>query len=464
MNIKNHTGLRPHVLSGDQGEAPAFAHSKALKFFTKDLPISIGRLAAYLVGFVVTVDATYTQAGGREADPTIDWDDVARSLFESCELKNSLLGKPISHNYFRGEFFGLFGFVGNGMKRAVPQPPFLTTNAGVPAVTTTQRHSWFIPACALLGMKGHHTAQLACLFDNGTFELKTAGAGVIPGLTIGGNGSDGQPAHIEVTAMLLGEPEIRLGPGTQFVRYASTVAASGTKHQIEALGNTTSLQGVEGGAGIAFLAWMSSRRGYGGSFANAYQMEYANLPFRGLDQLIHLDGLYLDYLGSCGATDASGVLAASAVTSANQAGHAGPFAGNGLLYGPTYTGKGRGLVDADFIPLISPRSFMETSKMQSVEGTVDLHSKCSASFSGDDVFVALQFHSWTPAQQEEVFKKIVSSGLANTVWGTPNLVPSTKIVNKQPAGSINPSKTRYFAHTWAPAETQPNPPSQAPKA
>jgi hypothetical protein len=111
------------------------------------------------------------------------------------------------------------------------------------------------------------------------------------------------------------------------------------------------------------------------------------------------------------------------------------------------------------VPLISPGRFLEASKLQSVEGTVELNAKTNGYFAGNDVFYALQYHSWTPAQQEEVFKKVISSGVANGVWGTPNLVPSTKIMNKQPAGGINRAKTRYFAMSWAPAETQPNPPA-----
>jgi hypothetical protein len=444
MNIKNHTGERPFVLSGDQGEEPTFVHSKTFKFFTKDLPRSTGRLANYVLGFFITLDATFAFTG--EPEEGLDWDDVARGCFESCELLNTVLGKPISHNYFRGEFFGLFGFIGNGMKRAVPQPPLLPTNTG----SRVQRHSWYIPASALLGMKGHHTAQLAVLMDKGTFEVKTAAVGTVSGLTI----SSGK---LDVTAIMVAEPEIRLGPGTQFVRYASTVSPSGTKHQIEALGQTSSLQGVEEGAGIAFLAWMSSRRGYGGSFADAYTMEYLNLPFRGLDQLIHLDAIYADYLGSCGNNDIPPSLTAD-LEAVN------PFAGNGLLYSSAYRGLVYGLRNADFIPLISPKAFLETSKMQSVQGTQDLHAKSSADFDGDDVFVALHYHSWTPAQQEVVLRKIIDSGLAMDVWGTNDLVPSTKIIGKQNALGINPSKTRYFAHTWSPREVQPNPPSQSAKA
>jgi hypothetical protein len=446
MNLKNHTGLRPFVLSGDQGEEPAFVHGRTFKFFTKDLPTSMGRLATYLIGFLVTVEGDYTKEDNESSPEYLDWYDVAAAMFESVELKNSLLGKPISHNYFKGELFRLFGFVGNGMKSPVPHPPPLFNSS----VAQTAVPSWFIPASALLGMKGHHTSQLACLYDGATFEVKTQAAGVYPGLTIA-NGK------LRVTAILNAEPEIRLGPGTQFVRYASTIAASGTKHQIEALGNTSSFQGHEPGAGIAMLAWLSNRRKLGGSFTNAYNLEYVNAPFRGLDQLIHLEGLYADWLGAC--EFGSPHINWHSACANGVPGDGGPWQETGGLYAPWYYGKTYGLRDAEFVPLISPKRYMETSKMQSVEGSVDVHAKSTASFSGDDVFVSLQYHSWSPATQEEVFKKIISSGVANAVWQTPNLVPSTKIVNKQAAGGINPTKTRYFAQTWAPAETVAAPPS-----
>jgi len=326
----------------------------------------------------------------------------------------------------------------------------------------TQRHNYFIPACSLLGMKGHHTAQLAALFDGATFEIKTASAGVVPGLTV-------VSATVRVTAELIAEPEIRLGPGTQWVRYEKSTASTATKHIIEALGNTSSFQGVENGAGIAFLGWMSSNRGHGGSFENANSLEYINLPFRGLDQLVTLDPLFIDYLSACSNNDQPQTINAG-VANVNGEVHAGPFATSGCLYGPGYSGETYGVLGggtaelgANFVPLISPKRFLEASKLQSIEGSVELNAKSSASFSGNDVFCALQYHSWTPAQQEEVFKKIISSGLANAVWGTPNLVPSTKIMNKQPAGGINRAKTRYFAMTWAPAEKVENPPAPVAK-
>jgi hypothetical protein len=450
MNLKNHSGIRPVVLSGDQGDTPAFTPGSTLKFFTKDLPAYTGRLANYLLGFLVTVDASFRADQGTD-DPTIDWDDVTAALFESFELRNSLLGRPIAHNYNRGEFAALFSFIGNGMQRAVPQAPFPYQVPGENPPAQQQRFSTYVPASSLLGMKGHHTAQLACLFDNATFEVKARQQYphnlVVLGLP-----------RVQVTALLLAEPEIRLGPGVQFVRYSSTVSQSATKHQIEALGNTNSLQGVEPGAGVAFLAWMSRQRLYGGSFSSPANLEYLNFPARGLDQLTQLDALFVDYLGACSNIDSHPVQPMELATN-DAPGNAGPYANTGQLFSPAYAGINRGLLGADFVPLISPKRFLETSKLQTFQGTVDVHAKAAEAFIGEDVFVALQYHSWTPAMQEEVFRKIIDSGVARAVWNTPDLVPSTKIINKQPAGGLNESKTRYFATAWVPRERSENPPS-----
>lgn len=450
MNLKNHTGLRPIVLQADGSQEPAFAHGANLQFSCKTLPATTGKLANYLVGFLVTVVATYVD--GRTSGPALDWDDVARGLFESFELRNSIIGKPISHNYYRGEFVGLGGFVGNGMQRPIPHPP------GFPAYQNStahyhQRMSFFVPACSMLGMKGHHTAQLACLFDGATFEVKCAAASVL------GSGFTISNATVKCTALLLADAEVRVGPAAQFVRYARACSASGTAHTIEGLGESSSLVGVEPGAGIAFLAWLSSNRGLGGSWSDGTTLEYVNFPARGLDQLIHLDALYADYIAACGGVDHA--VNADVLNYTDSAFHTngGSFGALGNLYPPTYSGAEYGIIKSNFVPLISPKRFMEVTKLQQFQGAVDLYAKSSSSFSGDDVFLALQYHSWTAGQHEQIFKAIVSKGVADAVWGMPNLVPKSKIMNKQPAGGMNPAKTRFLPITYVPQTQVTNPPA-----
>jgi hypothetical protein len=327
-------------------------------------------------------------------------------------------------------------------------------------------------------MKGHHTAQLAILFNKATFEIRTPAAGVIQDSSGNQVVLAGLPV-LRVSAIMCSEPELRFGPGTQFVRYATSLPSSATKHVVDNLGQTSSLQGVEEGAGIAMLLWLSKNRGLGGAWADGTKLEYVNFPIRGLDQMTDIRPFMTDWLGASGSSNA--VPHARALVSADATfpiptpsnmcpGGIGPWQDNGCLYSPGYDGRAiggdaGGLRMANFLPLISPKRFLEVSKLQSIQGTVDLHCKHNGAWPGtEDVFFALQYHSWTPAQVDAVFTEIIKSGLAQTVWGTNDLVPSVKIANKQPAGGINPSKTRYFAHTWAPREAQPNPPSTSAKA
>lgn len=444
MNLKNHTGERYIVLQGEQNEVSPWSAGHAFPWYCKTLPSTTqGRLACYLVGFLVTICDAVLQVAGGEGNPNVvDEDDLARVFFESAELKNTLFGKPISHNYYKASFFPLGGFVGNGMRRAIPQR--ILFEAGTAA--HQPRLNYFVPACSLLGLKGHHTSQLTICYDGSTFELKTPSVSPIGGVSV-------TSAAIRVTAILTSDPEIRLGPGTQFVRYEQTTGANATKHMIEALGNTGSLTGVDSGAGIAFLAWMTSQKGHCGSFDHPYELEYINLPFRGLDQLVTLDPLFSDYLGACSDNDSP--------PNVGGHGYSGGYPTNGCLYDFDYMGQTYGLLGALFVPLISPKRFMEVTKMQSVEGTQELNAKSSKAFSGQDVYYALQYHSWTPALQEEWLRKVVDRGVARAVWGTNDLKPKTKILNKQPAGGLNTAKTRYLPLTFEPVAQQVNPPGPA---
>lgn len=455
MNVKNHTGFRFVTLQGQQNEVATWSAGTTLPWYLRNLPANTGRLANYLVGFIVTVVASINKVDESPDYAYVDDDDVARALFESCELKNTLFGKPISHNYYKGELFGIFGHVGNGMRRACPRLPVLRNSYGA-TVYHSRRYNFFIPAAALLGMKGHHATQLAIFYDGATFELKCGN------LSLNASGADNIVLNgtttVSCTAVLQAEPEIRLGPGTQFVRMEKVTSSGATMHMVESLGNTGSLTGIESGAGIAFLAWLTSQRGLGGSFAHPYNLEYINTPFRGQDQLLNLDGLFYDFLAQGSDND---ILPSQNNNTALQT-QIGPWAGNSCLYAPLYSGEMYGPMEAQFVPIISPKRYMELTKLQSVEGTVQVNSKIGTeSFSGNDVFVALQYHSWTPAQQEECFKRIISSGLANTVWGTVDLVPKTKTMTKQKADDINRAKTRYLPMVWEPAAKVENPPSPA---
>jgi len=446
MNLKNHTTFRPWQLTGDQGDAPTFAHSSTFKFALKDIPPVTRNMCNYLVGLLVTIAGLTFTVTGEARD--MDWSDVMLGMFESAEVQQSMFGTPVSANHYKGAFFGLFSFIANGMQSVSPDGPPLTVS------TATQGGNLqvFIPLSALLGMKGHHTAQPAVCYDRAQFILRTAASGSLAGFAVTGG-------TIKVSAVVNPEPELRLGPGTSFMRYTVPASMSGTIVNVDSLGNASTLEGVEPGAGLAFFSWMSSLRGFGGA-GTCTGLEYANVPFRDLQQTRHLDPLFVDFLNACEAPQ--GVFSGynTVLSTATAIGGGGHHVG--YLYDVTQARPGTSVGlqgGATFLPIISPHKFLEASKLQVVQGSQTVNIKHSSGFGGEHVFTALQYHSWTPAKTEEVLRKLVDSGVAQAVWGTNDLVPKLKVTNKQPADSINPKKTRFFAMTWEPRAKVDAPPS-----
>jgi hypothetical protein len=450
MNLKNHTTMRYWPLTGDRGEAPAYVHGQTYKWNLKDIPPVTRRMANYVVGIVLTWVGKVKYESGTPSRPPIDWAEVTRALFQSCEVQQSMFGTPVSSNHYLGCFMDLFSFVANGMERPVPWPPPLVPGQA----EVEQRHSWFIPLCSLLGMKGHHTAQLACCYDRAQFVLRTEQSGVITGLSFPADAN----GYLKVSAAVLPEPEVRLGAGTQFLRYTQTASPSGSIVTLDALGNSSTLEGVEPGAGIAMLLWMGNQRGFNGAGAPAL-LEYLNVPFRDIVQTHHLDPFYLEWLNAQGGLNSPWLDDMS--STADFAG--GPYDLSTPLYdvGQIPNSDAYGVTAAEFLPIITPHKFLQTSKLQVVQGSQIVGIKHSASaFSGEHVFTALQYHSWTPAKIEDVLRKAIDSGVVQAVWGTNDIVPSVKVELKQPANSINPTKTRFFPTTWVPKVVQPAPPTQ----
>jgi hypothetical protein len=454
MNLKNHTTPLPFQLSGDRGDNPALAAGTTYKFNLSSVPYVTRKMCNYLAGIVVTVLGFHATYDPGESDPAhLDGSDILRALFESAEIQQTMFGTPVSANHYLGKYFGLFEYIANGMQayQAQPQPIGGTTSAGHHMAL-----NFFIPLSALLGMKGHHTCQPVVCYDRAQFILRTAALTGIDHLTV-----DTASMSLKVSAIVVPEPELRLGPGTSFMQYTQTASSSGAIVAVDALGNSTTLEGAEPGAGIASFLWMGDGdRAYGGA-QDVNTLEYVSLPFRDLQMTRHLDPLIADWMNACGAGDVPWNISENDHAAGDLAG-GGHRAG--YLYGASYPGAASMeylAQGAEFLPLITPHKFLETSKLQVVQGTQSIGIKSSGSFSGQHIFTVLQYHSWTPAKQEEVLRKLVDCGVAKAVWGTNDLQPKLKVANKQPSGALNPEKTRFFAMTWEPKEKVNTPPSQS---
>lgn len=452
MNLRNHTTPLYWPLTGENGEEPMYTHNKTYKFNLKDVPATTRRMCNYLAGVLVSVVVAVKYKPGSGDPEYLDGSDVARGLFESAEVQQTMFGTPVSPNHYLGKYFGLFEFVANGL-RAVSCPPAPVGNSTSPR---THTYEYFVPLSALLGMKGHHTAQPAVCYDRAQLILRTAQAGAVHGLEIyGAGGNTGNV--LRVSAVLIPEPELRLGPGTSFMRYTAVASSSGTIVSLDGLGNNTTLEGAEPGAGLAWLAAMANgKRQFGGAFSNAGDVEYLQASFRDIMMTRNLDPFISDWQCRCGATNMPYVDDDIGPVSLPGGGHAVGY----LFSTGVHRGDTRMVQNAEFLPIITPAEFVETSKMQVVQGTQSVGIKhITNGFTGEHVFCALQYHSWTPAKQEDVLRKLVDSGVAMTVWGTNKLVPKVKVTNKQNPASINPAKTRFFATTWEPAEVVSTPPS-----
>lgn len=449
MALKNHTSARPWQLTSNQSEVATWAAGTEIRFYLKDIPAVTRRMANYLVGFVVTFLGEIDADG--QGTEIFDWQDLARAIFASVELQQTMFGTPISANHYTGAYMSLFGFIGNGLQEPWPEPhPIVHSTLGAVA----RRHSWFVPLACLSGMKGHHTAQLACCYDKSSFIIRCAAANAIADVAV-------TNAYLKVSAVLLPEPEVRMGAIPTFVTYRTPATAAGTIIQIDSLGNSSSLEGVDTGAGIAWLAWMSSRRGFGGA-GLVRELEYLNVPWRDLQQTQHLDAVIADYLTAAAhGNDIPYGAGAGGAPTDGTLGDIGSFARRGHLYGPAYYGANQyGMLDADFLPVVSPRKFLDLSKIQSVQGSQTFNTKTSGTFSGEHVFAVEQIHSATPAKMEDVLRKAVDSGVVRAVWGTNDVEPKVKVASKQPADTINPAKTRYFPTVWTPRSVVSNPPTQ----
>lgn len=460
LNLKNHTTPRFWQLSATSGaDQPAFAASTTYRFNLSNVPYTTRRMCNYLVGIMVTVlGATFTYRGGvDEGIPGyIDQSDILRALFESAEVQQTMLGTPVSANHYLGKYFGLFEYLANGLQVGTASMPPL---GGTSTASRKTPINFFVPLCSLLGAKGHHTALPVVCYDRAQFILRTTALTGITGLT-----ANVSSASLKVSAIVIPEPELRLGPGTSFMQYTQVAAATGSIVTIDALGNATTLEGAEPGAGIAAMLWMgANERAYGGA-QNVRTLEYLAAPFRDLQQTRHLEPFISDWMNACGMGEVPFIDSANELATGNL-----PGGGHraGYLYSVNYPISGGAnpnafpdLLDgAEFLPIIVPRKFLETSKLQVVQGSQTIGIKSTGSFSGQHVFTVLQYHSWTPAKKEEVLRALVDKGVAQTVWGTNNLKPSIKVINKQQAESLNPSKTRFFADTWIPNEAVNNAPT-----
>lgn len=437
--LRNQTGFRKWALRGDAGENQTFSHSATMQFDLKNLPLMTDKLANYVAGIVLTFTGTYNINVTTSNTTPITATELTRLLIDSIDLQGAWHGRPLASQHIRGATLPLIEFVSCGYQwGSRHRMPFHAAAAGA----QTFVHSVWLPLSYFCGEKGHHTAQLALFYKDSQLNINTAASSLLaainPNATI-------TSTTVRATAMLLAEPELRIGPAQEWQEFRQSAQANNDIVDLDSLGNQTSLEGIEPGAGVDLMWAECNVNGQGGSFT-ADTVTRFSAPFRGQQQTNHVQPfvheLEQQFLGGEGAD----LMVRNSETSAQlRTGFVDPRVG--FPYEPitvaTAAGVGGSALPAHLrvFPIITPSRDLETSKLQVIEGTQNYF--LTATFSGTHRTLVHQFKSWTPQKLADARQLIIDSGMAVAVEGSANLGWSVKVTRKN-GSSINPAKSRFF--------------------
>lgn len=463
MPLRNHTGIIPWRLKGAQGQTQSWTAGGQLSWLLSSIPpVTDGKLCNYLYGLCVTVIGRIIVAGIGEGTPPPGSDsartnhrtmwDIIRSLFESVQVHSCWHGTPLSSQHVKGSFLQLLEFVGNGNERAYRQGAPIDVPLEPQPTARYFRTNIFIPLSLLCGEKGHHTALPAALYDTGEFVINCSDAATGPW------GTDTISAvTVDVSALLVPEDEVRLGPAVQWIDYQQKV--SGEAVDINSMGRVTTVDNVEPGAGIAGAFWLSNRNGLPGP-GQVRDITDITVPWRGIVHTRHTDPIVLQMEQIVGCkTDVGGYFVGDDGDGSGEAsGDVGGFPYDDYDYGVSELGRTNALAALPrnplVLPVVTPSKDLEATKVAVIEGTQQLQLQhrtgTPAVDTGTHHILCCQLHSWTPQAFASAMQRLITSGVCRAVLKTDNVEWSTKVLKKQDPTGIAPRKRRFFAQRLVP--------------
>jgi hypothetical protein len=436
-------------LKGDQGEAPPWTAQDTITFNLNNIPLlTRGNLANYVPALCLTAYGVCHTAG--DDVERVTWEDLTFALYDSFDLQGAWHGRPLAAQHTRGATARIWETVSMGYQ------PGSRRIRGIRASSANQafRHTLYLPLSHALGKNGtRYSSQLALCYkdahleintpDNG-MPLVTSRAGEPDDLTIGS-------VQIRCSAVLLPEASLRIAPGVEWLELQSKGAATGSDSvDLDSLGNTTALEGVEPGAGIDTMLALCNVEGLEGSFV-ADTLSQFSCPFTDQTQTRHLDGFVqmLEQVTNKGQRPRDGevITETGAVTVTGRDNDM-----SGFPYG--FTGgvptTGGTALDPRLLafPLVVAGPELELTKVQRFEGTSTYYR--TATITNDvDRTLLHQFKSWTPSKHEEFRQMLIASGLAAKVLGTKDI---TQVGVRNEVGKpMDPALARYFPVEWVAA-------------
>jgi hypothetical protein len=458
--LKNQSRFRSFPLKGPQGESPPWVEEETIQFDLNNLPLlTRDTMANYVPALKLTAYGIMHTAG--DDVERVTWEDMTFALYDSFDLQGAWHGRPIAAQHMRGATARIWEQIGLGYT------PGARRIRGIRASSANQafRHILYLPLSHGLGRNGpRYTAQLALLYKDANLQINTPANGM-PMVTSPAAEPDQitiGAVQIRCSAVLLPEPSLRLGPGSEWLELQSKGASTGSDSvDLISLGNATALEGIEPGAGIDTMLALCDVEGLGGSFT-ADTLTQFSCPFTDQTQTRDLD-VFVNMLEQVTAEGQRGrdqqIIGPTGVVA--DIGRANDF--SGFPYGytggvPTTAGTA---LDARLLafPIIVSGPHLETTKIQRFEGT-STYYRTSSDVTGDvDRTLIHQLKSWTPQKHEEFRQMLIQSGMAAKVLGTRDIIP--KALRNEVGGAIDPALARYFPIEYVPAP-DPNKKATAP--
>ena len=436
------SGFQSFPLSTGSSDNPAYTAGSPVRFYLSTLPKGVGKMAYYLYGIFLTFQGSIVQSGG--AGSAFFDARLANLLIDYLSLQGSLFGTPLSSQNVKGYWLPTIGMVGSGYNTGLPVHPAISSGAGTYNLSKT----FFVPLGLGNGDRPHHTSQLNVLYKNAFLEIGCQSAGVLAALSTGATFSG---VTIRASAACFPEPEIRVGPGVEWIDYPQVASAGQQQVLISGFGNSTQLVNTEQGAAIAFAMAMSSLQGQPGSFDPA-NLTQVTVPFRNQTQTNHVTPLLAAAILSMGERRPMGASIAYGGAGTQQLDTSDwPYITPSTSPNNT-VGQANELVGLVGFPLVPQATNVQLSKLQVVSGDASYYLSMSAGPTGIHHTLVQHVRSWAPQMWADALKAVGDAGLISDVFG-PNagdLAWQVKALSGKSAASISPSKLRFLPMSLKP--------------
>jgi hypothetical protein len=425
--LRNHTGFQFYPLSAGSNDNPTFSQTAPTSFEMKNIPIAVGSLPYYVYGVLLTFYGNLVQAGG--AGSTVNQNRLRQALIDSLEIRNAWHGTPVSANHVKGTMLPIIEAIGGGYCAPQIASGAFAAGNGTYAFRTTV----FLPLCIGNGAKPHHSAQLALFYKQAQLTINPSAASVLAGFSTGATFSS---LSVRATAVMLPEPELRLGPVGEWIDYQSAASSNQTQIALDSFGNVTGMAGTIPNAGLSWMGALTNVEGMPGSFAADTVTRYS-FPFRGQVDIMQIEAFVAQQLYAMGGDWAARSTTAQLAALQADATLSFPYsliANSSSTYHP--------LTGLLFLPMVTPATDLEMTKLQTAKGTQS-YFLTGPTFSGTNHTLVQHVRSFDDNKRDDAVKQIVDSGLANLVLGrSTNLGWVPKLEKKN--DSIDPEKLRYI--------------------